>query len=91
MDLKTYLKSLDDEDARAAFAQRCETTLGHMRNCMYVEGKRLAPDVCVLVERHSDKKVTRQELRPDDWHRIWPELVTADHPAPKPAPEPQAQ
>ena len=28
----------------------------------------------VLIERHTDGAVTRQELRPDDWRDIWPEL-----------------
>lgn len=31
---------------------------------------------CAAVERASDGKVTRQELRPADWKQIWPELVT---------------
>jgi len=82
MDLRTYLKSLADEDARESFAQRCSTSLGHMRNCLYVEGKKLAPETCVLVERATDGEVTRRDLRPDDWWLIWPELVTAQFPIP---------
>jgi hypothetical protein len=27
--------------------------------------------------------VTRRELFPTDWWTVWPELVTADHPAPE--------
>lgn len=30
---------------------------------------------CIEIERATDGQVTRQELRPDDWHKIWPELV----------------
>lgn len=30
---------------------------------------------CAEIERATDGQVTRQELRPDDWHKIWPELV----------------
>lgn len=37
---------------------------------------------CAAIERATEAKVTRRDLRPDDWHRIWPELITADHPAP---------
>ncbi|MGJ9420448.1 transcriptional regulator [Massilia sp. CMS3.1] len=33
------------------------------------------PDRCVDIERATEGAVTRPELRPDDWHRIWPELV----------------
>jgi len=75
MELKTYLKSLADDDAREGFATLCGTTLGHMRNCLYIEGKQLAPATCVLVEKHSRSVVMRWELRPVDWWRIWPELI----------------
>lgn len=30
---------------------------------------------CAAIERASMGKVTRKELRPDDWHLIWPELA----------------
>lgn len=83
MELKAYLKSLDDEAAREAFAASCETTVGHLRNISY--GLRPpAPELCVLIERFSDGTVSRRDLRPEDWHRIWPELVTDEHPAPQP-------
>jgi DNA-binding transcriptional regulator YdaS (Cro superfamily) len=75
MDLKTFLKSLGDEEARATFAAACSTTLGHMRNTIYVPGKLLAPEACVLAERASGRQVMRWDLRPEDWHRIWPELI----------------
>lgn len=38
------------------------------------------PEICVRIEKLT--KVTRRDLRPADWHRIWPELVTKRHPAP---------
>ena len=74
MELKAYLKSLPDDEAREAFARSCDTTLGHMRNCLYIKGKQLAPAACVLVERHSGFRVRRWDLR-DDWRDIWPELI----------------
>ena len=41
----------------------------------WVSGKRPIPiTACVAIERVTNKSVTRQELRPDDWHLIWPEL-----------------
>ena len=47
-----------------------------------------SPELCVRFEDATAGAVTRRDLRPDDWHRIWPELVNKDHPAPsKPAPE----
>jgi DNA-binding transcriptional regulator YdaS (Cro superfamily) len=33
------------------------------------------PDKCLAVERATDGKVTRRELRPDDWQLYWPELA----------------
>lgn len=78
MELKAYLKSLPDDEARDRFAVSCETTLGHMRNTIYVTGKLLAPANCVLAERNSGGAVRRWDLRPADWHAIWPELIGAD-------------
>lgn len=37
----------------------------------------IPPQRCVLIEaacRKADPPVTRSDLRPDDWHLIWPEL-----------------
>lgn len=33
------------------------------------------PEFCAYIEEIVDKKVTRQELRPNDWQGIWPELA----------------
>lgn len=30
---------------------------------------------CVSIERVTRGAVTRRDLRPDDWHLIWPELA----------------
>ena len=29
---------------------------------------------CVQIEQATGGQVTRRDLRPDDWHEIWPEL-----------------
>jgi DNA-binding transcriptional regulator YdaS (Cro superfamily) len=42
------------------------------------------PRDAVRVERATRKKLTRRQLR-RDWHLVWPELVTKDHPAPEAA------
>jgi len=31
---------------------------------------------CAAIEKITGGKVTRQEMRPKDWHLIWPELTT---------------
>lgn len=79
--LRTYLRGLADDRQRKSFAETCGTTIGHLRNVAY--GLRpLAAETCVSVERATSGTVTRRDLRPDDWWLIWPELVTAEHPAP---------
>ena len=34
-----------------------------------------SPELCVSIEQATNGAVTRQQLRPDDWHLIWPELI----------------
>jgi DNA-binding transcriptional regulator YdaS (Cro superfamily) len=36
------------------------------------------PHHCVSIERATQGAVTRRDLRPDDWHLIWPELIEKD-------------
>lgn len=46
------------------------------------EKRPVPPDRCVEIELATGGEVTRRDLRPDDWHRIWPELATPHPPAP---------
>ena len=42
----------------------------------WARGARPVPiERCVDLERLTKGAVKRWDLRPDDWHRIWPELV----------------
>lgn len=72
MDLKNYLSPMSLE-MRDEFAQRCMTSKGHLQNIMYGM-KPCAPGLAVLIEQESRHKVKRQDLRPDDYHLIWPDL-----------------
>lgn len=36
--------------------------------------RRPSPEYCVAIEVATGGKVSRRDLRPDDWMRIWPEL-----------------
>ncbi len=74
MDLKTFIKSLPSEPERVAFAERCEATIGHIRNVMY--GVRpCAAELAVAIEQQSGGAVTRRDVCPDNWRKIWPELI----------------
>lgn len=72
MDLKSFLAPLTPEQ-REAFARKCGTTPGHLRNVMYGD-RPCATDLAVLIERESDHAVRRWDLRPSDWRSHWPEL-----------------
>lgn len=37
--------------------------------------RQTSPRLCVQIELATAGAVRRWDLRPDDWHRIWPELV----------------
>lgn len=72
MQFKTYFFALTPPE-REAFAKKTGTSVGHLNNCAYGYTT-FSPVLCVSIEQVSDKEVTRQELRPDDWPSIWPEL-----------------
>ena len=42
--------------------------------CFYRDGKRqFPPEHCAILSAESG--IPRWVMRPDDWHRIWPELI----------------
>jgi DNA-binding transcriptional regulator YdaS (Cro superfamily) len=42
----------------------------------WLTGKRPVPaNRCVSIEQATHGAVTRKDLRPNDWHLIWPELT----------------
>jgi DNA-binding transcriptional regulator YdaS (Cro superfamily) len=44
----------------------------------WANGSRPVPlDRCVRIEQVTNGAVTRKDLRPNDWHLIWPELADA--------------
>lgn len=49
-------------------------------------GRSPGPAACVDIERATSGAVRRWDLRPDDWHRIWPELIGSDGAPEVPAP-----
>lgn len=73
MNLLEFLKTIPT-DQRGEFASRCGTTPGHLNNVAY-RYKPCGPELAVNIERESGRLVTRPDLRPDDWDRIWPELA----------------
>lgn len=41
-------------------------------------GRPVPIERCVAIERVTNGAVTRRDLRPADWHLIWPELIEKD-------------
>ena len=70
---KNYFFQLDAQ-ARKDLAERVGTSVGHLTNFSYGYTI-LNPAVCVAIERESACQVVRQEMRPNDWKEIWPELI----------------
>lgn len=73
--LRTYLNALSLREQRE-FASRCGTTIGYLRKALS-KNHELGAALCVLIERFSNNCVTRKDLHPCDWERIWPELMAA--------------
>lgn len=48
------------------------------------------PAACVRVETETRGAVRRWDMRPHDWHLIWPELIGADGAPDVPAPADKA-
>lgn len=82
MDLRTYLES-----AERGTGSKLAGVLGVNRVLISqwaAPGGRAVPvEHCAALELATGGAVSRRQLRPDDWHRIWPELVTSEFPAPE--------
>lgn len=75
MELKKYIDDLERGEAK-----KLASTLGVSSSFLsqMASGRcAVSPVRCVEIEVATHGSVTRQDLRPDDWERIWPELKTA--------------
>ena len=72
MNLRDYVKG---ERGRAAqLARAIDKTPSFV--AQMAAGRRRPPaEICPGIELATGGRVHRRDLRPDDWHRIWPELV----------------
>ena len=65
MSFKTFYIQMAIEQ-RQAFAERCETSLGQIRNVAY--GRLCGEKLAIAIERESQGAVRCEDLRPDvDW------------------------
>ena len=76
MELKEYLAK--GRGLTTKFAKQLGVPVSSLS--AWATGARPIPVVyCFPIEEATDGAVTRRELRPDDWHMIWPELKEATH------------
>lgn len=73
--LKTYLEGLP-RGGISEFAEKCGISPVYLSQLAAEQDDRVpSAELCVVIERESDINVRRQELRPKNWHLIWPELA----------------
>lgn len=83
MDLKNYITA---ERGRAATLAAIINVSPSYLSQLISGASAISPERCVEIERATDGAVTRKDLRPDDWQKIWPELDPAHRRATDPAP-----
>lgn len=71
--LLKFFNSLSQSE-RDAFCIAVRTTEGYLRKQVSKSGI-FGAEICAQIELASNGEVTRKDLRPNDWHRIWPELA----------------
>lgn len=77
MTLREYLK--ERRGFARDFAQEMGITPAAVSH--WATGYRNVPvEYCARIEAATGGAVTRQSLRPDDWHLIWPELADGINP-----------
>lgn len=62
---------------RIALAAQLGISEQYLYQCL-TGRKAMKPEEAVRIERASERRLMRWDLRPADWHRIWPELIGAD-------------
>lgn len=79
MDLNNYFRSFRAKsvtELRVAIGAKSDAQI---RQWQHGYADRLpSPENCVAIEQATDSRVMRWDLRPDDWSRIWPELIGAE-------------
>lgn len=80
--LMTLDEYLNEPDALTVTGLRMAARVksdAQIRQWRYGYSDRLpGPENCVAIERATSQRVRRWDLRPKDWHRIWPELIGAE-------------
>ena len=72
MNLIKYLET--PSISKSDFAKSIDVSSGMLSQ--WLSGHRpISPEKCVVIEKVTNGIVGRKDLRPDDWVKIWPELL----------------
>lgn len=75
MELRKYIDTLERGKAKE-LAEVLEVSSSYLSQM--ASGKTaISPARCVDIENATNRVVTRKDLRPNDWFKIWPELSAA--------------
>lgn len=72
MNLQSYID--EDRGNATKLAAALEIPLSYLSQ-MATGDRSVSPEKALSIERATDGKVTRQELRPADFWKIWPDLA----------------
>lgn len=87
MNLRTFLDQLPS-GGRAEFARKVGCSTVYLAQlAARQDGREASPELAVVIERESNYTVRRWDLRPNNWHRIWPELMRDKDAPPVPGTE----
>lgn len=70
-------KSLTPEERRR-LAEKVGVNPATLYQAVTGKGAGFSPAECVRIERETGNELRRWDLRPNDWHLIWPELIDAE-------------
>lgn len=73
MDLKTYIAE-SPRGSATKLASELGVSLSYLSQMIGGQSP-ISAERCVVIEKATDGQVTRKDLHPDDWEKIWPELV----------------
>jgi len=68
-------KAVDICGGQTALAKSINLTQPYIQNWLKRSNGIPPPEYCADIEKATNGLVTRRDLRPDDWQKIWPELT----------------
>lgn len=78
MDLREFTTSLPHGGVTVMAAAIGVTPVYLSQLAARQDGREPGPELCVRIESYSGRMVRRWDMRPMDWHLIWPELIGAE-------------